>query len=175
MLVVKELNVYRGNSHIIKNCSLEVKEGEVVHLQGQNGSGKSTLLEAIAGLIPSRGEIKFESINICNPEDFLYDELTVKENLELFLGNAFSLSFGIDKLLDRRIGTLSRGEKTRVSLVRAIQSQPSVLLFDEVLSPLDTEYRKEFLGFINTFSGAIVVTSHEEISNARPFSLGTIQ
>ena len=171
MLTVKEFNVFRGNSHIIRDLSFSVEKGECLHLKGKNGSGKSTLLEAIAGLIPYKGEVFCESANLCNPEDFLYDELRVKENLELFLGEYGEPQFGVSKLLERRVNTLSRGEKARVSLARVTLSRSSVLLFDEIASPLDSDYKEEFFKFIKHFHGSAIISSHEEITIDRSITL----
>lgn len=55
MLDVKDLNVYYGKIHAIKNISLTVEEGELVSLIGANGAGKTSLLTAIMGQIPSTG------------------------------------------------------------------------------------------------------------------------
>ncbi len=175
VLTVKELNVFRGNSHIIKDLSFTVKRGECVHLKGKNGSGKSTLLEAIAGLIPYKGTVSYESINLCNTEDFLYQELTVKENLSLFLGEFKEPKFGVRELLEKRVGTLSRGERARVSLARASLSRPSVLLFDEITSPLDSDYKEEFFKFIKDFDGVSVITSHDEIPVSHSITLGELR
>ena len=60
MLDVKDLNVYYGKIHAIKNISLTVEEGELVSLIGANGAGKTSLLTAIMGQIPSTGQISFE-------------------------------------------------------------------------------------------------------------------
>ena len=58
MLDVKDLNVYYGKIHAIKNISLTVEEGELVSLIGANGAGKTSLLTAIMGQIPSTGHRK---------------------------------------------------------------------------------------------------------------------
>lgn len=172
MLTVKELNVFRGNYHVIKDLSFTVEPKESVHLKGKNGSGKSTLLEAIAGLIPYKGDVFFESINLCNTEDFLYEDLTVKENLSLFLGEFKEPMFGVRELLEKRVGILSRGERARVSLARVVLSNRSVLLFDEITSPLDSDYKEEFFKFIEDFDGVSVISSHEEIPANRTITLG---
>lgn len=57
MLKVKNLNVYYGNIHAIKDVSIEVNEGEIVSLIGANGAGKTTTLQTISGLLKARSEI----------------------------------------------------------------------------------------------------------------------
>jgi len=99
MLKIKDLNVYYGGLHALKEVSLNVKKGEIVALIGRNGAGKTTLLNTISGLIkPKSGSIKFMDKEITNlkpasivnlglyqvPEGrLIFSPLTVKENLEL--------------------------------------------------------------------------------------------
>jgi branched-chain amino acid transport system ATP-binding protein len=101
MLVVKNINVYYGKIHTLKNVSLHVKRGEIVVLIGSNGAGKTTLLSTISGLIsPSSGEIIFDGEEVAGQEPerivrmgisqvpegrLVFKPLTVEENL--FLGS----------------------------------------------------------------------------------------
>ena len=55
MLKVNNLNAYYGESHVLKDVSIAVKEGEVVVMLGPNGHGKSTLLKSICGLVDKKG------------------------------------------------------------------------------------------------------------------------
>ena len=65
ILSVKNLNVYYGVIHAIKNVSFEVEKGDIVTLIGANGAGKTTILHTISGLVPMRsGSIEFEDKNI---------------------------------------------------------------------------------------------------------------
>ena len=99
MLKVKNLNVYYGNIHAIKDVSIEVNEGEIVSLIGANGAGKTTTLQTISGLLKARsGEIEFLGNNLLKTEPHkilqmglaqvpegrrVFAELTVKEDLQL--------------------------------------------------------------------------------------------
>lgn len=160
MLTVKNLNVYHGYIHAVKNISFEIKKGEIFSLIGANGAGKSSLLSAISGIkIPDSGEIYFEDRPIQNlgirkmvnkgivlvPEGReIFYEMTVKENLLLGayrhkkkinilaeLEKVYSL-FPILKKMEKRIaGTLSGGEQQMVAIGRGLMAQPSLLLLDE--------------------------------------------
>ena len=160
MLTVKNLNVYHGYIHAVKNISFEIKKGEIFSLIGANGAGKSSLLSAISGIkIPDSGEIYFEDTPIQNlgirkmvnkgivlvPEGReIFYEMTVKENLLLGayrhkkkinilaeLEKVYSL-FPILKKMEKRIaGTLSGGEQQMVAIGRGLMAQPSLLLLDE--------------------------------------------
>ena len=65
MLEIKDLNVYYGVIHAIKNVSFEVNQGEIIALIGANGAGKTTILHTITGLIaPKSGHVRFEGKDI---------------------------------------------------------------------------------------------------------------
>ncbi|HHZ16271.1 MAG TPA: ABC transporter ATP-binding protein [Clostridia bacterium] len=160
MLEIKNLNVYYGVIHALKDISLTVNEGEIVTLIGANGAGKTTTLRTISGLNKTTGgEILLEGKAITYlsaPERVklgisqvpegrrIFPEMTVFENLELGaylrkdknnikkdLENVYQ-RFPI--LAERRrqtAGTLSGGEQQMLVMGRALMSRPRILLLDE--------------------------------------------
>ena len=161
MLEIKNLNVYYGGIHAIKDISISVKEGEIVSLIGANGAGKTTTLQAISGLLkPRSGEIIFLGNNLITTEahDILklglaqvpegrriFSGLTVRENLQM---GAFAVKDTKENLAaDRKAvydrfprlreikkqmgGTLSGGEQQMLAIGRALMSRPKMLLLDE--------------------------------------------
>ena len=159
MLDVKDLNVYYGKIHAIKNISLTVEEGELVSLIGANGAGKTSLLTAIMGQIPSTGQITFEgqafhgngTMEIVRngmtmvpegrrvfPRTSVMDNLLLgaysrkdKENVKGDLNKIFEM---FPRLLERKnqlAGTLSGGEQQMLAMGRALMSRPKLLLLDE--------------------------------------------
>lgn len=160
MLSVKNLEVFYGSIHAIKDVSFEVNKGEIVTLIGANGAGKSTTLHAISNLIrPKSGEIRFldhdlratEAPKIVRlglaqvPEGRrIFSTLTVQENLEMGayvrpdrenLGRDYEMVFErLPRLKERRrqlAGTLSGGEQQMLAIGRALMSAPKMLLLDE--------------------------------------------
>lgn len=159
MLDVKDLNVYYGKIHAIKNISLTVEEGELVSLIGANGAGKTSLLTAIMGQIPSTGQISFEGQAVHGngtmeivrngmtmvpegrrvfPRTSVMDNLLLgaysrkdKENVKDDLNKIFEM---FPRLLERKnqlAGTLSGGEQQMLAMGRALMSRPRLLLLDE--------------------------------------------
>lgn len=159
MLDVKDLNVYYGKIHAIKNISLTVEEGELVSLIRANGAGKTSLLTAIMGQIPSTGQISFEGQAVHGngtmeivrngmtmvpegrrvfPRTSVMDNLLLgaysrkdKENVKGDLNKIFEM---FPRLLERKnqlAGTLSGGEQQMLAMGRALMSRPRLLLLDE--------------------------------------------
>lgn len=159
MLDVKDLNVYYGKIHAIKNISLTVEEGELVSMIGANGAGKTSLLTAIMGQIPSTGQISFEGQAVHGngtmeivrngmtmvpegrrvfPRTSVMDNLLLgaysrkdKENVKGDLNKIFEM---FPRLLERKnqlAGTLSGGEQQMLAMGRALMSRPRLLLLDE--------------------------------------------
>jgi urea transport system ATP-binding protein len=158
MLKIDHLNVYYGESHILRDVSLEVPPGQVVCLMGRNGVGKTTLLKSIMGLLPvRRGAISFDGENITAqlpnqrakrgigyvPQGReIFPQLTVYENLLIGLQartdrkkevpeSVYELFPALKTMLDRRGGDLSGGQQQQLAIGRALVSEPRLLLLDE--------------------------------------------
>lgn len=161
MLQVSGLNVYYGESHILRNVDLNVPQGQMVCLIGRNGVGKTTLLKTIMGLIQPRGgaiALAGEPITKKSPDKRaklgigyvpqgreIIPRLTVKENLLLGLearhngikGNQeipaqiFTLFPVLKSMLSRMGGDLSGGQQQQLAIARALMGQPRLLVLDE--------------------------------------------
>ena len=159
MLDVKDINIYYGAIHAVKDISFHVDEGEVVTLIGANGAGKSTILKTVSGLLRSRtGSVTFLESNIGGvpahkiisrglaqvPEGrAVFLQMTVEENLEMggFTRPGSEIDPGLEKVYDlfprlkerrRQIaGTLSGGEQQMLAMGRALMSKPRLLMLDE--------------------------------------------
>jgi urea transport system ATP-binding protein len=159
-LQVRDLNVYYGESHILRNVDLNIQPGQMVCLIGRNGVGKTTLLKSIMGLLPARsGTIAFQG-HLLNPQTTdrrarlgigyvpqgreIMPRLTVKENLILGLealankpknlalpAEIFELFPVLKKMLSRMGGDLSGGQQQQLAIARALVGQPKLLILDE--------------------------------------------
>lgn len=147
-------------------------------LFGRSGSGKTTVVNAVAGLLrPAQGRIAVDGRILCDTaagtflpphrrrigyvfqEARLFPHLTVRQNLTYgarFAPRdapgpdlaAVAALLGIPHLLNRRPGTLSGGERSRVAIGRALLSRPALLLMDEPLAALDQARKEEILPYL---------------------------
>ncbi|MDX1977900.1 MAG: urea ABC transporter ATP-binding subunit UrtE [Pseudanabaenaceae cyanobacterium bins.68] len=161
ILQVNNLNVYYGESHILRNVDLGVAASKMVCLIGRNGVGKTTLLKTVMGLLnPKQGRVYFlgEDITKFTPDRRarmgigyvpqgreVIPRMTVKENLLLgleahpvsralrqnLLGQVFELFPVLESMLSRMGGDLSGGQQQQLAIARAIMGQPKLLILDE--------------------------------------------
>ena len=156
LLVVRDLEAWYGESHVLHGIGFEVAEGEVVTLLGRNGAGKTTTLKSIMGVIEKRsGSVLFEGretiglssraiarlgIAWCPEERGVFSSLDVEENLMLppVIRNG---GLGVPEILElfpnlkerlRSQGTkLSGGEQQMLAIARILRTGARLLLLDE--------------------------------------------
>ena len=159
ILDVRDINVFYGAIHAIKDISFYVDEGEIVTLIGANGAGKSTTLNTISGLLRSKtGDIEFLGSSIAKtapnkivsqglvmvPEGRrIFLGLTVEENLEMgaYTRPKAEIKESLEKvyelfprLKERRTqigGTLSGGEQQMLAMGRSLMAKPKLIMLDE--------------------------------------------
>jgi urea transport system ATP-binding protein len=161
VLEVRDLNVYYGESHILRNVDLTVGAGQMVCLIGRNGVGKTTLLKTVVGLLQQRSgtvQLGGEEVSPLPPYRRaragigyvpqgreIIPQLTVRENL--LLGHeslpgglarhrhidpvVFELFPILETFLNRSGGDLSGGQQQQLAIARALLGKPRLLLLDE--------------------------------------------
>jgi len=165
ILEVKHLEGGYGKKQILYDISLCIKEGEIVGLIGHNGAGKSTALRCIFGLlIPTKGQVIYMSRDTTSEppiakldrgiyhipqERFLFNDLSVKDNLEMSffttkeamnfdekLGEVYDLFPILGKRSSQLAGTLSGGERRMLGIAMGLLRNPRLLMLDEPSSGL---------------------------------------
>jgi branched-chain amino acid transport system ATP-binding protein len=161
LLAVDAIDVFYDDVQVLYGLSLEIRRGEIVTLLGSNGAGKTTTLRAIMGLCPPRrGQIRFGGRSLAGvpaatraelgialvPEGReLWPQLTVLENLELGaytqrarknvaanLARMFAMFPRLDERRRQLAGSLSGGEQQMCAIARALMSEPTLLMVDEL-------------------------------------------
>ena len=157
MLQINSINQYYGGSHILRDVSLQVSQGQITVVLGRNGVGKTTLLKSLMGLVPIKsGRIEFEGKAIHNLTPYLraragigfvpqgreiFARLTVEDNLRMGLAykpagtpippELFDLFPVLKQMLNRRGGDLSGGQQQQLAIARALASKPKMVILDE--------------------------------------------
>ena len=163
-IVVSDLSKSYGRVVAVDRVSFAVREGTTTALLGGNGAGKTTTLSMLLGLlIPSAGRVTvlgakmpderhrvLPRMNFTSPYVDLPKRLTVAENLAVFADlyglrrareriDAVVADCDLGGFVKRPYGSLSAGQRTRVSLAKAVLNEPDVLLLDEPTASLDPD------------------------------------
>ncbi len=190
MLEVRSVSKIHKGVVVLREVSLTIKEKDVVGIFGPNGSGKSTLLKVISGVEkPNCGRIIFNDVEITNLPLFKisrlgiiyafqiprpFKEMTVYENVVLGYISHHSRSeaeelaerllkkFNFDKISNVKAINLSQGEMKILEVLRAIATEPKILLLDEPFAGLDVKNAKRMIEIIQKLKSktTIVMTAH---------------
>jgi branched-chain amino acid transport system ATP-binding protein len=161
LLEVNDLHAGYGKAEVLRGITLSVRAGQVVTVIGPNGAGKSTLLNALMGLLPQRGGLRFNGEDVSRltleervmaglalvPEKReLFGTMSVEDNLVLGgwrpmkqraprwregLDQVFELFPRLKERRAQAAGTLSGGERQMLAIGRALMGQPRLLMLDE--------------------------------------------
>jgi ABC-2 type transport system ATP-binding protein len=173
----------------VQSVSFTVARGATVGLLGGNGAGKTTTIGMMLGLIvPSGGAIMIlgedmlrhryrvlPRLNFSSPYVDFPNRLKVRENLMVFAQlyglrqakqriEELAADLDLTRLLDQKTGSLSSGQKTRVSVAKALLNRPEILLLDEPTASLDPDTADWVRGYLETYQRAtgasILLASH---------------
>lgn len=199
ILDVKDLDKSFGDVHAVNNISFKVKKGELFAFLGVNGAGKSTTISIICGLLKKdKGTVLVDGLDIDHGLDKISKTLSVvfqnsaldkpmsvKDNLRSraalygiygkeFKNRLDELATMLDfkKLLNRKVGKLSGGQRRKIDIARALIHKPKILILDEPTTGLDPQTRKIIWNVMDDLrekeNMTIFLTTHymEEASDA---------
>jgi ABC-2 type transport system ATP-binding protein len=182
------VKVYK-TTRAVDGISFALAQGSITGLLGGNGAGKTTTLAMILGLVmPTAGMVKvlgaemprqryrvLHQMNFESPYIDMPHRLTVRQNLNVF-GRLYAVAdlerhiatlaqeLDLVEFLDRPVGKLSAGQKTRVALAKALINSPSVLLLDEPTASLDPDtadwVRSRLERFRTEHGATVLLASH---------------
>lgn len=173
--------------HALKDINFTVEEGEALGIIGENGSGKSTLLKIIASILrPSSGKVT--ALKKITP--FLelgvgfQSDLTAAENIKIYatimgmqkreinsrLDDIIEFA-GLEKFRDTKLKNFSSGMQVRLAFSTAIQTDPEILLMDEVLAVGDMEFQQKCLDVLSQYrkDGVTIVFVSHDLGSVRRF------
>jgi urea transport system ATP-binding protein len=156
VLNVSDLNVFYGESHVVRNVSFNVGDRESVAIMGRNGMGKTTLLKSLIGTLGARsGAIVLDDRDVSGTESYkrvaagmgyvpqgrmIFPYLTVEENILSGMENSrdkeipeyvYDVFPVLKEMRNRRGGNLSGGQQQQLAIARALVSNPKCLILDE--------------------------------------------
>jgi ATPase subunit of ABC transporter with duplicated ATPase domains len=173
--VIEDLHKSYGKRVIYDGFSMTIRRGERWAVMGRNGAGKTTLLKMIAGASePDSGSVRLgaslnmgyfaqQSLDVLDPELTVIDQLQMdfpQDGLGSLRSLAGAFQFSGDDV-DKKIRSLSGGEKSRLAMARMLYDPPNFLVLDEPTNHLDLATKEMLVEALKDFQGTMIFVSHD--------------
>ncbi|MEO8159029.1 MAG: urea ABC transporter ATP-binding subunit UrtE [Betaproteobacteria bacterium] len=174
MLEVQNLNVYYGDSHVIRNAQFGVGDKQTLAIMGRNGMGKTTLLKSLIGLLPARsGQVTLDGVSLLGKKSYqrvaagmgyvpqgrmIFPYLTVEENILTGMENIGEKTIPefiyetfpvLHDMRQRKGGNLSGGQQQQLAISRALVTNPKLLILDEPTEGIQPSIIKDIARTLN--------------------------
>jgi ATPase subunit of ABC transporter with duplicated ATPase domains len=173
--VIEDISKAYGSRVIYDGFSLTIRRGEHWAVMGRNGAGKTTLLKMIAGASnPDSGSVRLgaslsmgyfsqQALDVLNPELTIIEQLQndfPADGLGSLRSLAGAFQFSCDDV-DKKIRSLSGGEKSRLAMARMLYNPPNFLVLDEPTNHLDLATKEMLVEGLKDFEGTMIFVSHD--------------
>lgn len=171
LLELKKITKYYGKKKLFENLDLEIRTGERIRVCGRNGSGKSTLFQIILGQVEANHgevwiapniEIGYISQDVIG---FNFEQNFLEQNTSLDKTEVFRAAATMDlspQDMTRSTGELSRGQLTKLAILRLILHPLELVIIDEITNHLDIRARENIELALKKYRGAILAATHDE-------------
>ncbi len=175
VVVIEDLKKAYGRRVIYDGLSLTIRRGERWCVMGRNGAGKTTLLRMVAGVLgPDSGDVRLgaslkmgyfaqQALDLLDPDLTVWEQVEKdfpKESIGALRNLLGAFQFSGDDV-EKRIRSLSGGEKTRLVMARMLLDPPNFLVLDEPTNHLDLATKEMLIGALSRYEGTMLFVSHD--------------